>query len=99
GMVDGGDHDASVDPTEKHNVVFVTSTQQAAGSLGGLEGADALCRARAEAGGLPRPESYVAWLSDDTVSAIDRLSGSRGWVRPDGRPFVDTLADLESGII
>jgi hypothetical protein len=36
----------------------------------------------------------VAWLSDDDADALDRLQGARGWLRPDGRLFVDTLDDL-----
>lgn len=103
---DAGDADAGetptdggTDPTDTHNVVFVTSSQQAAGTLGGLQGADALCQERAAAADLPRADSYVAWLSDDTIPAKDRLIGSRGWVRTDGRPVADTLDELTSGIL
>ncbi len=82
-----------------HNIVFVTSTSQT-GNLGGLAGADAVCAARATAAGLPG--TYVAWLSTSgtpTIHAKDRLGGARGWIRPDGRPFTDTVADLTSGKI
>src|SRR5439155_17879039 len=51
------------------NLVFVTSTTQPPGSLGGLAGADMLCNARAAAPGLPG--TYVAWLSTPSVRAID----------------------------
>jgi hypothetical protein len=33
----------------------------------------------------------------DDVDARDRLAGARGWVRPDERPFADTVADLIAG--
>lgn len=65
--------------------------------MGGLAGADSICRARANAAGLPG--NYVAWLSTSTVDAIDRLGNARGWVRPDGRMFVDSKADLAGGVI
>jgi hypothetical protein len=61
-------------------------------SVGGLDGGDALCNAEAADAGLPG--TYVAYLSTSAVDAIDRIGGSRGWVRPDGRPFVDRPEDL-----
>lgn len=73
------------------NVVFVTSTRVSS-SMGGLLGADAICRARAMEGGLSG--NYVAWLSSSSISAGDRLAGARGWVRPDGEVFADRLEDL-----
>jgi hypothetical protein len=82
-----------------HNIVFVTSTSQT-GNLGGLAGADAICAARAAAAGLPG--TYIAWLSTSgtsTINAKDRLGSARGWIRPDGLPFVDTVDDLTSGKI
>jgi hypothetical protein len=72
--------------------VFVTSTSHVAGDLGGLVGADAICNQRAAEAGLPG--TYVAWLSDAANDAVDRLGNARGWVRTDGWPFVDTVADL-----
>ncbi|HVO17871.1 MAG TPA: InlB B-repeat-containing protein [Anaeromyxobacter sp.] len=82
------------------NIVFVTSTAYAPGALGGLAGADSDCQARATAANLPG--TYKAWLSTsgtDEVDAIARLGAASGWVRPDGKPFVDTIADLASGNI
>jgi hypothetical protein len=79
------------------NVAFVTSTTQPVGSLGGLAGADAVCNARAAEAGLPG--TYVAWLATANVRAIDRLAGSRGWVRTDGLPFTDRTSDLIGGAI
>lgn len=79
-----------------NNIVFVTSTADT-GNLGGLAGADAICAARAAAAGLPG--NYRAFLSTSSVNAIDRLTGARGWVRVDGRPFADSAADVASGRI
>lgn len=78
------------------NVVFVTSTTHT-GALGGLAGADAICQARAA--GVNLAGTYRAWLSTGTVNAIDRLGSASGWVRPDGRPFANSRADLAAGRI
>ncbi len=51
-------------------LVFVTSSLRN-GNLGGLNGADAICQDRAQAGGLPG--TYRAWLSDDTGSPSTRF--------------------------
>ncbi len=77
--------------TPEFNRVFVTSTLQA-GNFGGLAGADNICATRASAAGLPG--TYVAWLSTTAVSAPSRLGSARGFVRIDGKPFADTVADL-----
>jgi hypothetical protein len=79
------------------NVAFVTPRTVVPGSLGGLAGADALCQSAATQASLPG--TYVAWLSSTTTNAIDRLAGSRGWVRSDGLPFADTAADIAAGRI
>ena len=78
------------------NYVFVTSTQTT-GNMGGLTGADHICQTRASAAGLPG--TYRAWLSTPSVNAIARLGSARGWVRPDGKPFADTTADIAAGKI
>ena len=51
--------------------IFVTSTSNHTGNLGGLTGADAICAARAASGGLPG--TFKAILSSDSESAKDRL--------------------------
>lgn len=81
--------------TPQPNLVFVTSGVVTPSALGGLAGADATCAAAASAAGLGG--TYRAWLSTSTVDAKDRLASARGWVRVDGRPVVDTVADLVSG--
>jgi hypothetical protein len=81
---------------EGPNYVFVTSTEIPM-PFGGLDGADARCNELADGAGLPG--AYVAYLSTSTTDPLTRLAGSRGWIRTDGKPFVDTLADLEAGHI
>jgi hypothetical protein len=58
--------------------VFVTSAPFA-GNLGGLAGADAKCNAAAATASLGG--SFVAWLSDATTSAKDRVTGAGPWHR------------------
>jgi hypothetical protein len=58
-----------------------------------LAGADDACRALATAPGavgatLANPR-FVAFLSTSTASAASRVSGARGWMRSDGKPFAD----------
>jgi hypothetical protein len=81
---------------EAPNYVFVTSTTVAQ-PFGGLAGADERCNDFAALGELPG--TYVAYLSTSATDPLTRLAGSRGWIRTDGKPFVDTLADLEVGHI
>ncbi|HTL39046.1 MAG TPA: DUF1554 domain-containing protein [Kofleriaceae bacterium] len=81
----GGDDGTSEPPP---NTVFVTRTKYGA-DLGGLMGADDKCKMAADSVGLQG--TYVAWLSTTTVDAIDRLAGSRGWVRVDGTPVLDRV--------
>jgi hypothetical protein len=80
---------------EPANRVFVVSSQSD-GNFGGIAGADAECAALARPAGIMG--QVRAWLSDSRVNAIDRLQGSRGWVRMDGQAFVDTLTALQVGI-
>jgi hypothetical protein len=90
-----GDATVAPDAAGPQNLVFVTSTEQAGGDLGGLSGADSICNDRAAAAGLPG--TYVAWLSTATTDAIDRLGDARGWKRVDGQPFADSTAKLAAG--
>jgi hypothetical protein len=75
--------------------MFVTSLAYQPGTLGGLDGADRACQDRARAGGLPG--TFKAWLSTSTVDARSRFSVARGWIRPDRRPFADTIPALVDG--
>jgi hypothetical protein len=76
------------------NIMFTTSTTQTP-VLGGLSGGDAVCATLAANAGLSG--TYKAWLSTSTVNAISRLAGASGWVRTDGKPVVNSLADLTHG--
>lgn len=81
-------------PTD-HNYAFVSSVTFVPGELGSADLADVECQTLAEAAGLDG--AYVAWLSTTSTDAKSRLAGARGWVRPDGRPFVDDVTDLING--
>lgn len=74
------------------NIVFVSSTMNRPGDLGGIAAVDAMCNQLAASAGLAG--TYVAWVSSGSGAAAGRLGTARGWVRPDGRPFADTVADL-----
>jgi hypothetical protein len=80
--------------------MFVTSTMKAPQAFGGLMGADQWCSDAAKAGHLPQV-TYRAWLStaNPAMDAVVRLGNSRGWVRSDGKPFVDAVTDLTAGKI
>lgn len=71
-----------------NNLIFVTSTQ-VAGNFGGVSPADTMCGQSATAAGLPG--SYIAWIASPSVTAVSRLGSARGWIRPDGQPFADTV--------
>jgi hypothetical protein len=84
------------------NKVFVTTLAYAPSSLGGLSGADNLCKNLATTAGLTG--TYVAFLSASGTStaanplnASDRIGNASGWVRTDGRPFANSKSDLLNG--
>jgi hypothetical protein len=95
GHGDGGGGDAGVPdaffPFPNANRVFVSRTATT-GAVGGLAGADQLCQQDAIDAELPG--TYIAFLSISTFNAIDRLQGSRGWVRTDGAPVLDVYFEL-----
>lgn len=78
-------------------LVFVTSTLHD-GDLGGLPGADLLCRNLADAAGLENHLAYRAWLSDDLESPLTRFTYTDledfPYVLRDGRIVADSFADL-----
>jgi cysteine-rich repeat protein len=61
----------------KDSLIFVTS-QVYPGAINGLAGADQRCRMLAAIAGLPRFDTFRAWLSTAESSAADRLLHSRG---------------------
>jgi hypothetical protein len=89
-------------PTAVFNVVFVTSATFN-GNFGGLAGGDSECASLATSAKLPTG-TYTAWLSTENnslsfVNASARLGSARGFVRPDGQPFADTVSDITLGRI
>jgi len=66
------------------------------GDLGGQADADAECAGLAAAANLPSA-TYKAWLSTSTLSAAAKFAAARGFVRPDGQPFADTVSDIAAG--
>jgi hypothetical protein len=64
------------EPIPPRRRMFVT-TATFRGNLGGLEGADAKCKADATTAGLQG--SFLAWLSTSNKNAIDRFKGEEPW--------------------
>jgi hypothetical protein len=80
--------------------MFTTSTvQQAYWPGSGLDGADALCNQLAAKSTYTAlaAGTYKAWLSSTSVNLLSRLGSASGWVRPDGMPVLNTVADLSYG--
>jgi hypothetical protein len=80
-------------------VVFATSILldgNLAADLDALTTADAICRARAAWGMLPRASTYMAWLSDGSEGPLDRfvLLPAKPYVLPTGERIADSLTDL-----
>jgi len=78
------------------NYAFVTSAPVSI-RLQSLDAADEICASLAAA--VPLSGQFRAWLSTSMTDARDRLENARGWIRPDGSPFADTLDDLTQGRI
>jgi cysteine-rich repeat protein len=80
-------------------LIFVTTTTFTGGALGGLSGADNLCKAVAAAP-LNKP-TWRAWLSDGTTAAADRLDDNfTGYYkRTDGAIIAKGWADLVDGAL
>ncbi len=103
GGVSAGDGDGSVDAGAvpdaqlvEPNIVFATSSTHDS-AFGGGAVADSICALSASEAGLSG--TYVAWLSGPTTTARDKIGGASGWVRVDGKPFVNTVDDLLAGRI
>jgi len=84
-------------------IVFVTSATgngnlsswpEASGEEG-IAAGDAVCRTLATAAHLPAPESFVAWLSDSSVDARDRITlDDVPYRRLDDQRIASSKADL-----
>jgi hypothetical protein len=93
-------------PVRGGRFAFVTSNSgnadlgswNEAGAEVGIAAGDAICRARALAGGLAFPETFKAWLSDDAIDARDRFT-SGPWIRLDGFLVAESLAALTDGTL
>jgi hypothetical protein len=73
-------------------VIFVTS-RPSNGDLGGPSGADASCTHAAAAAGLPGV--FMAWLSDDTIAAKERVAhSSLPYVLADGEVLAANWDEL-----
>ena len=91
---------ASVDGQQQSpNIVFITSTtfQGDFGAAAGIAAADGHCVAHAEAAGIGG--TYVAWISGPEIAAKDKIANASGWIRPDGKPFANTVDDILAGRI
>ncbi|HEY8377729.1 MAG TPA: DUF4215 domain-containing protein, partial [Nannocystis sp.] len=94
------DDDGCTNNCGRDRLVFVTDAHYAGHALGGLDGADALCRAAAQQAGLPRPFAFKAWLSDRTTDARERLHHGRGrYLRLDGQVVARSWDDLVDGTL
>jgi len=78
-------------------IAFVTfETFQ--GDLGGLAGADTLCKTAAEVAGLTSPDGYRAWLGVSTKSAASRIPlVEKPYYRLDGEMIAANKDDLLGG--
>jgi uncharacterized protein YjdB len=63
----------------------------------GIAAGDAICRSSAAAAGLANAARFKAWLSDNLVNAIDRITSDGPWVRLDGARVAADRAELASG--
>lgn len=81
-------------------IIFISSEIYQGFKLGGLYGADQHCRGLAAKAGLPRPEAFIAWLSDSTMAAADRIEHSPGrYLLVNGNLVANGWAELTSGAI
>jgi hypothetical protein len=76
------------------NLMFVTSGVFQ-GNLGGIAGADAICRNHA----TNLQGTYRAYISDTVTSAGARFPGASGWVRFDNRPVMNAIGQFGGGTL
>ena len=75
------------------NLVFVTSSVLA-GNLGGAAAYQRQCNQLATAAGINNTagDAYVAWMAATDYAPATLLGSSRGWVRADLLPWIDSMA-------
>lgn len=89
--------DAAVDSGVSASIIFITATFHD-GNLGGIAGADEICRSQAADAGLEG--EFVAWLSTMSSSVSDRLLQSTGpYTLVDGTLIASDWDDLVDGTI
>jgi hypothetical protein len=95
-IADASGTDGAVDAgPPPRNYVFSTSASFDPTTLGSAAEADVLCQETAEAGDERLAgRTYIAWLSDDSSDAVDRLGDASGWVRLDDAPFAPSRTAL-----
>ncbi len=73
-----------------HNLVFVSSVGYLP-NLGGTALYDVACNQLATDAGINNlaGDAFIAWMSDTNSLALTRLGAARGFVRMDGKAFVD----------
>jgi hypothetical protein len=76
------------------NIAFI-GRGSIVGTFGALTNADSVCNALAADAGLGG--TFVAYLGTTGNPPQTRLTGSHGWVRPDGLPVVDQPDELIEG--
>ena len=101
----GEDDDGDDEELLTERIVFVTSAATSNGNIGGISGADAFCQSNADgAGSTLQGLKFVAWLSNDTLDARDRIpSGEENipFVKNDGLETIiaNNLNDLTDGTL
>ena len=81
-------------------IIFVSSNIFDDGNLGGISGADTSCNNLASGASLGG--TFISWLSNDTLNAIDRIPGDFSglpFVGTDDVKVADDLTDLTDGSI
>jgi cysteine-rich repeat protein len=82
----------------RQRIIFASSEEFQPDDLGGLYFADGICKQLAGAAGLPRSETFIAWLSDSKTSAGSRVFFIKGsFARPDGVLIAQNSEQLLSG--
>jgi hypothetical protein len=106
-QISSADHVLPIYKTRSAKKVFLSSTEgtgdlsswpEAQGKSGVLAG-DKICQTLASNAGYANAEKFIAWLTDSSTSAIDRLVGEGQWARPDGVLVVNNRADLLDGTL
>jgi hypothetical protein len=88
--------DASPDAFVEPNKMFVLHDEIQI-NMRNAQGLDQHCQLMANGSSLGG--TYKAFIASSGMNAIDRLAPANGWVRVDGKPFVNSRSDLAAGKI